>query len=304
MKRVVVLALVFVAACSRPAAAWDPAWGELDAGTIDHTPDPAPFVIPAGLYLVTDVYAGDVITHSGDTTTYATNTVADTPGTFARVLDTVGTGGSSIFDGSSFNGRGSTTDGRGVAGTYYEDFVLTSSGFVSVNIVFFQDDTETRSHVTSPQPTARATMSPASATPGATALASPAATFATAAPRPTTTPLPVPDRPARRVVTVGISLGPAAPVLARIEVLRGRAVRLYPRVFVNGTPVAVRSWRLLDGVVSGTCAGAGSTPSCDATWTTLAPAGTLWTLRFELATATDILTASIDVVVRSPALEE
>ena len=143
MRRALVLVVAIVAACARPAAAWDPDWDRLDAGTIDRTPDPAPLVVPEGLHIVTDVYAGDVVTRSGDTTTYGTTTVSETPGTYARPIDVVGTGGESAYDGASLNGRARMSDGRPVAGTYYEDFVLTSSGFVSVNVVFFQDDSET-----------------------------------------------------------------------------------------------------------------------------------------------------------------
>ena len=61
-------------------AAWDASSDDLDPGTVDRAPDPSPFVVPDGLYLVTDVYAGDVVTRTGDTTTYATNTVNETPG--------------------------------------------------------------------------------------------------------------------------------------------------------------------------------------------------------------------------------
>ena len=311
MRRAVALALALVAVWARPAAAWDSAWDERDAGVVDRTPDPAPFVIPDGFYLVTDVYAGDVVTDAGDTTVYGTSTVADTPGTFARVIDVVGTGAQSPFDGASFNGRGSMSDGRAVAGTYYEDFVLTSSGFVSVNIVFFQDDSETRARGATPQPTPATAVpsSPPAPTPATTFTAPPSSSLMTAAgatsiPRPTSAPTIVRDQPAPHVVTAGIALGATSPVLSRIEVLRGRTVQLYPRAFVDGAPVTVRSWRLIDGVVTGTCAGSGTTATCDAAWTTLAPAGEAWTLRFELITAADVAVAAIEVVVRSPALGE
>ena len=138
MKRGLLVTLVLLA-LAQPAFAWDPYRDELDPG--DQTePDPVPLVVPEGIYLVTDVYAGDTISRDGRTTTYSTATIRETPGTYARVLESVGTGSQSDHDGSSFNHRASLPDGRAVGGTYYEDFVLTPQGFVSVNIVFFQDD--------------------------------------------------------------------------------------------------------------------------------------------------------------------
>ena len=123
MTRVIAAALFALILASQPALAWDPDWDDFDPGQIERQPDPEPFVVPEGLYEVTDVYAGDVVTTVGDTTTYSTETVKDTPGTYARVVDVVGTGGASAFDGSSFNGRAVTDAGESVAGTYYEDYV-------------------------------------------------------------------------------------------------------------------------------------------------------------------------------------
>ena len=299
MKRTLAAILLALAMNAQPALAWDPFWDDFDPGTVD-PPDPAPFVVPEGLYLVTDVYAGDVVTTTGDTTTYSTATIQDTPGTYARVVDVVATGGSSSYDGASFNGRAATSGGQSVAGTYYEDFVLTSSGFVSVNIVFFEDDSETRRAAATPAPIPVSTPAPAPAAPAPTAV--PVAPVATPA-------AIVVDRetPAPRIGTAAIALGPTAPVLGRIEVLRGRRVTLWPRAFVDGVAVPVASWRLASGTVTGTCAGSGATPSCDASWPALAPAGSLWHLRFEITTAAlpgQVLVASFDVVVRSPALEQ
>ncbi len=123
MRRILFLAIVLVATGVQPASAWDPFADELSEGS-DPTPDPAPFVVPDGIYAVTDVYAGDVVSTSGNTTTYTTETVHDAPGTYARVVDVIGSGSSSFFDGSSFNARAVLPDGRPVAGTYYDDFVL------------------------------------------------------------------------------------------------------------------------------------------------------------------------------------
>ncbi|HYK97836.1 MAG TPA: hypothetical protein VEU77_05530, partial [Candidatus Acidoferrales bacterium] len=167
MKRMLATLFLALAVNAQPALAWDPSWDHLDPGQVD-PPDPAPFVVPEGLYLVTDVYAGDVVTSNGDTTTYSTATLRETPGTYARVVDVVGTGDSSAYDGASFNGRAVTSGGRSVAGTYYEDFVLSSSGFVSVNIVFFEDDSETRRRAASTSvPVAGPTAPPATTSPPA-----------------------------------------------------------------------------------------------------------------------------------------
>src|SRR6185503_893135 len=95
-------------------------------------PDPVPFVVPAGLYYVTDTYLADVVATSDATTVYSTTTVHESTGTYARVVDVVGTGASSPFDGVAFNRRGALTDGQALAGTYYENFVLTASGYVPV----------------------------------------------------------------------------------------------------------------------------------------------------------------------------
>src|SRR5581483_6670294 len=105
MRRTLALVLGIALLQASPALAWDPFGDDLDAGFGDPVPDPAPFAVPEGLYVVTDVYAGDVVTTAGDTTTYATETVHDTPGTYARVIDVVSSGSSSAFDGASFNGR-------------------------------------------------------------------------------------------------------------------------------------------------------------------------------------------------------
>ena len=305
MTRVIAAALFALILSAQPALAWDPYWDDLDPGPIDRAPDPAPFIVPEGIYLVTDVYAGDVVTTNGETTTYSTDTVHDTPGTYARVVDVVGTGGTSAYDGASFNDRAVTSGGQAVGGTYYEDFVLTPSGFVSVNVVFFQDDSETRrvsASTPAPLPVATSQPAPVASVP----TAAPRAPIATAAPividreYPTATPAP-------RIGSAGIALGPSAGTLGRIEVLRGRRVTLWPRAFVDGAAAPLGAWRLVSGTVAGTCAGSGSSPSCDATWLTLAPAGSAWHLRFEITTPSlpgQVLVAALDIVVRSPALEQ
>lgn len=294
MMRIVVLALIILElAAGQPAFAWEPIGeAELDEG-ITQPPDPAPLIIPDGIYPVTDVYSGDVVTTSGGTTVYSTATVRERPGTYARVVDVVATGQASRFDGASFNRRARLPDGRLVAGTYYEDFVLTPVGYLSVNIVFFQDDSATRAAAPTPRPTA--TAAPVVSRP-------PVAST----PAPTSAPAPLPTPRAAPVVSAGVALAPAAPVLASMEVLRGRSTQLWLRAFVDGVPVAVSGWRFVSGTVDvlSSVAGTGSGP-CAAMWLTLPPPGSTWTLRFAIRTHAAPgreIDAFIRVAVRSPAL--
>jgi hypothetical protein len=283
---------------------------ELDAGLTDPTTPPfsAP-PVPSGLHLVTDVYAGDVVSSSGNTTTYSTATVADVPGTYARVIDVVRSGAASEFDDRSFNGRARLSDGRSIAGTYYEDFVLTPTGFVSVNIVFFQDDRETSAAArSSPAPTS--TPAPSSS-PGSSAGAR---VVTGAAPSSTSQPDPRPrlpeasSRPRATVATAGVALAPDGPVLGSIEILRGRAIVLWPRAFADGLPVPIRSWRLVSGVAEVLSPLSGSaSEGCVAAWLSLPPDGAPAVLRFEVtsdALPGRVMTASLTVSVRSPALQQ
>jgi hypothetical protein len=305
MRLALSLAFVLVASCSRPALAWDPFWDDFDPGLVS-PPDPAPFVVPEGIYLVTDVYAGDVVSTYGDTTTYETQTVHDTPGTYARVVDVVGSGSTSTFDGASFNDRASLPDGRPVGGTYYEDFILTPGGYVSVNIVFFQDDSATRSSAASTPPPS---LVP---TPAPTSAPVPVVTPPPSLTQPTSTPAPERDGPtappAPRIATAGIALAPSGPLLASIEVLRGRRVTLWPRAFLDGQAVTVRSWRLAGGQIDIASRRDGSAADpCAATWVNMPAAGGAYTLRFEVTTDAapgQTLMATVVVAVRSPALGE
>jgi hypothetical protein len=269
---------------------------ELDAGYTD--PTPSPIALPPGVYLVTDVYAGSIAITAGGTTTYRTLTVRATPGTYARLLDVVGTGVASTYDGRSFNGRARLSDGRPVAGAYYQTYVRTPTAFVPVNVVFFQDDSETRALV-APTPVL-ATQAP---TPRG--LPTPARPIApTASPAPSAPPRPAPTMPPMPVVAAGVALAKDGPTLSSIDVLRGRSVHLWPRAFVDGMAVPVRSWRLVAGSadVLSRMFGSAADPA-DATW--LTPIATPLVLRFEVTTdaAPDRPTsASLTVTVRSPAL--
>lgn len=271
---------------------------------ITPAPDPAPLVVPDGLYYVTDTYVADVVAVTGPTTTYSTTTAHESTGTYARVIDTVDTGAMSSFDGTAFNGRGTLSDGRGLAGTYYENFVLTANGYVPVSIVFFQDDSETRRAAAAPSPNPWAT--PLTVAPRATI--DPVATRPTAAPAPAPTTSSRPGRtspPTRPTLRAGIALASDGPILATAELLRGRTVQFWPRAFANDLAVPIRSWRLLSAQPDHISATTGSTGPLSAQWLRMpAPEGR-WSLRFEIFTEVapaERLEAQISITVRSPAL--
>lgn len=276
---------------------------ENDRPPVGPAPDPVPFVVPAGLYYVTDTYVGNVIATVGATTTYATTTVHESTGTYARVVDTVGTGASSDFDGTAFNGRGALTDGRALAGTYYENFVLTASGYAPVSIVFFQDDAESRRPETAATPSPAAT---AAATTSAAVITSPGPRSA-ATPAPTSRPssLASPIAPIGVNLRAGVALASDGPTLASAEVLRGRLVHFWPRVYANDVAVPIRSWRLLSAQPDWVSATLGSTEPMAAQWIQMPGAGITWTLRFEISSEvapSRRLQTDISVIVRSPAI--
>lgn len=276
----VLLAAAMLLVAVAPAAAWDPDETEPIGVPVDpppfELPDMEPVAPPAGIYLVTDAYAGDYVSHEGTVTTYGTATVHGPTDSYARVIDTVATGADSIFDGTAFNGRSSLTDGRLVAGAYYENFFLTAAGFVSFGIVFFQDDAET-------------------ARSGAPAAAPPVVPGPTvASPGPVGAVVPQVEPPAPRTVA-----GP--PVVARVEVLRGRRIEIW----LGGLPAGA-VWHFAGGeaVVLGPREGGAGDPFV-ARWDRLAAPGAAWTVSFEItAGATATRTLAIEVAVRSPGLVE
>jgi hypothetical protein len=285
---------------SVPAYAREPLEDELPRVPAPPVPDPVAFVVPAGLYYVTDTYVADVIATSDTTTVYSTTTVHEAPGTWARVIDTVGTGASSAFDGMAFNRRGALTNGEALAGTYYENFVLTAGGYVPVSIVFFQDDSESRR---------RQGLSSSAVAPKASSSPPPAVT--TAQRRDDQIALPpfvgqqVPVEPARPTMRAGISLAPDGPTLAAAEVLRGRLVQFWPRVFANNVAVPIRSWRLVSAQPDRISASTGSTQPLTAQWIRMPAPGVSWSLRFEIfseVAPTERLEVEISVTLRSPAL--
>jgi len=300
-KLAVALLLAITIVPSTPAQAREPFENESPpVPPVAPTPDPVAFVVPAGLYYVTDTYLADIVATSDATTTYSTATVHESTGTYARVIDSVDTGASSVFDGTAFNGRGALTDGRALAGTYYENFVLTADGYVPVSIVFFQDDSESRRRAakSSPYPVSSspaASSAPTSRPPDSPDVPMPVPSF-----RPQT-----PIAPVAPTLRAGIALAPDGPALASAEVLRGRLIHFWPRAFANDTAVAIRSWRLLSVQPDYVSATTGSSEPFVARWLRMPAPGVRWSLRFEIFTEVaplEHLEAEIAITVRSPAL--
>jgi hypothetical protein len=295
---------------SSQALAWDPfrEGSGYEPPELDREPDPAPLIAPPpGIYYVTDTYVADVVTSSGPLTTYSTTTVHESTGSYARVLETVGTGQSGAFDGSAFNGRRALGDGRSVAGTYYENYVLTDRGFVPVSIVFFQDDAELARLLA-------ARYAPGVITPTASIPSAPSATARPPAPaccavQPPVVMIGSPTIAPTKAIRPGISLLPVGAPLAMVEVLRGRAVSLYPRAFVDDREVPVRSWTVIAGDAGQALAiaGSGAVP-LRTSWRRLAPPGAAYEIVFRIEVDTPetghrSVDAAIGVIVRSPALE-
>jgi hypothetical protein len=310
-RRSVATAVAVLVLWSSPALAWDPfreeRRSEPAAPEPEHEADPAPFIAPPpDLYYVTDTYVADVVTSSGPLTTYATATVHESTGSYARVLDTVATGASSSFDGSSFNGRRALGDGRSVAGTYYENYILTAGGFVPVSVVFFQDDAELARLAVTPTPRVAPSAPPTPPAPGTTPRPLAPACCATQRPVATTAS---PTLAPIKSIRPGISLLPLSAPLARLEVLRGREVSLFVRAFVDDHEVPVRSWRIVAGDSGDAVAttGSGAVPF-RTSWRRLAPPSAAYELVFRIEvdaieTGHRMVDATISVVVRSPALE-
>jgi uncharacterized membrane protein (UPF0127 family) len=306
-RRVAAAAFAIIALSATPARAWDP-FAEDDpsepSGSVPAT-DPAPFIAPPlDIYYVTDTYVADVVTSSGPVTTYSTSTVHESTGSYARVLETVATGDASAFDRMSFNGRRALADGRLVAGTYYENYVLTDGAFIPISIVFFQDDAEiARITATTPGPGASVPVPS-----GGSTTTRPLAPGCCAAERPVAT-IPSPTRPPSKPIRPGISLLPASPPLAMLEVLRGRPVSFYLRAVVDDHEVPVRSWTVIGGDPGEAVAasGSGAEPFRTA-WPRLAPAGAAYAVAFRIEVDTPetghrFADVAISVLVRSPALE-
>lgn len=290
-----------------PALAYDP-----EARRADREPEPPRAIvqIPPGLYRVTEVYVGDVVTRVGDVTTYTTETEHRVIDTFARVLGAVGTGERSLFDGRAFNGRTAMSDGQLVAGTYYENYVQGDAAFMPVSVVFFQDDAEiARRRAARPSPPTARTPPPRPPTSNPLPLAVPPWPPSPPTPAPPV-PAPLPPLPSVRV-GVDPSGGPA--LLPSLEVARGQRYALRVNVLGAPLPVSLESWSLEGGVDD--AANPGGWQAADATlaglWFRLPPPGASWTLSLrvrvrvlEPARRTFEVTAPISIWVRSPAVVE
>lgn len=283
------------------------------------TPAPKPAALAAsmGLHSVTQVWAGDVVRRTGPVTTYTSNTVQQNAGTYAKQVATVSTGQKSAYDSSLSNPRTTLSDGRAVSGDIYANYVWTGSTLRLDRYVFFQDDAEVARLAARPVPTPVRTPAPtprpAAAAPPPVPIAAPmtptpVVVVATPQPAPAT-PRPTPA-PRPRVVTAYIALAAQGDALARIEVLRGRRVDLWPRALVDGGPGRVSSWTLAAGDLTalGPVAGTGDQP-LTARWDEVLVGPQPAVLRFSLLV--DVpgegqrrADASIEVIVRSPAVVE
>ncbi|MEX2045963.1 MAG: hypothetical protein WEE03_02285 [Chloroflexota bacterium] len=251
-------------------------------------------------------------------TTYTSNTVQQNAGTYAKQVATVSTGQNSAYDAALSNKRTTLSDGRAVSGDIYANYVWSGSTLRLDRYVFFQDDLEiarqaaarpTAAPVRTPAPTARP-AAPTSRPIPIAAPVTPAPVAAVATPRPApSTPRPTPT-PRPRVVSAYVALAAQGDALARIEVLRGRRVDLWPRALVDGVPGRVSSWTLVAGEVTalGPVAGSGDQPLA-ARWDEVLFGAPPLNLRFSVFV--DVpgegqrrVEASIDVVVRSPAIVE
>jgi len=208
----------------------------------------------------------------------------------------------SAYDGAAFNGRASMMDGRAVAGTYYENYVLTDSGFVAVSVVFFQDDSEIARalHAARPAPTTPSAppTGPSSAPSFGPSLA-PVVLLLPSGPGAVT---PSVDRAAPPpAMMVQAPVRPAVLLPDRsIEILRGRRTELA----FNGADVL--AWRFLSGdcVPLGPLAG-GATQPFVGRWDRLPPPTGMWVTRFLIdytdGTSHELV---VRVAVRAPGLVE
>lgn len=298
------------------------------------TPRPTPRPVPRaqtvaaamGLHRVNKVWAGDVVQRKGPVTTYTSKTAQQNAGTFAKQVASVASGQKSAYDLVLSNKRTTMTDGRAVSGDIYANYIWNGSTMKLDRFVFFQDDREVaraatptaapvRTAAPVPTPAPRATPRPAVATPRSTLRSAstprprstprPAATV-----RPNRTPRPTATPRAPAVVSAGLALAAQGDALARVEVLRGRRVELWPRALVDGSPGRVVSWTYASGEVTalGPLGGSSDGPFA-ARWDQITPPGSWFTVR--MSVTVDVpgegqrtVSASIEVLVRSPAIVE
>lgn len=290
---------------SSPACAWDPdqdvARADPEPGNVS-TSRTEPAAAPDGVYLVTETYVDDVVTHSGAVTTYATETTHEITGSYAKVLESVATGARSGYDGAAFNGRAALTDGRSVAGVYYENYIRTDNGYIPVSVVFFQDDLEIARATRSIPPASRPAADPYIA-PQPVTLPPDGQTIGAVTPIVEGTDGPRASREEREAIVPNgpPGRGVVAPLPdLQLEVLRARRIAI---AFVY--PGVVR-WRFVGGeaIVMGPIGG-DSSERFIARWDRLAPVGGAWLVRFVVSfsdgTTRDF---TLRVTVRAPGLVE
>ncbi len=343
MRRIVAALTLGLLLAARPAAAW---WDESDYGydgwdvpaydapapdqgpVYDAGPrDPWTVAAEEGRYRVNEVYVGSEISTSGLRTTYSTTTASADPGTAAQLIADVGAGVASGHDAELSNERAIRSDGRYVAGQVYENFVWSGRDWEHDKYVFFQNDSELASLPAIPEPPAAVVEPPRAPALETTPVAvsdQPQTRDGPPAPvvrepredplSPPSGPIAPPTAPSAsappRVARAAIALAPQADSLGQIEVLRGRAVRLWMRAFVDGAPAAVTGWQLRSGEVTaiGPVGAAGDDPFVG-TWERVTSASAPFVLTFDVAVSvpaegTRIVPATIAVVVRSPAIVE
>lgn len=305
--------------------------------------DPDAVAAAMGLHRVTEVWSGHTKTTEGPFTTFGSTSVAMDAGTSAKRIATVGTGEPSPYDALVLGGRMALSDGRLVQGGIYENYVWHGYDWIMNAYVFFQDDIEmARLPEATPPPSIATPSTPTVVTPPTTPIApvTASAPTTTVPSAPNTTvasgpafvapltgdlpsaaaPMPAPSggsqlptgvsQPLPRVIRAGVALAPQADPLGRVEVLRGRRVPLWVRATVDGLPARVVGWQLVSGELTalGPIGGSGDDPLI-ATWRSISGPGEAFSVR--LRASVDVgaeglreVDASIDVVVRSPALVE
>ncbi len=96
--------------------------------------------VPAGIYKVTDYYAGTDVEQTDESIHYLTVTDDRPNDLYAVDLGSYGKGVAGPYDGAAFNGRHRDVNGDLLAGTFYQNYRKLDGCYVPTSIVFFQDD--------------------------------------------------------------------------------------------------------------------------------------------------------------------
>ncbi len=96
--------------------------------------------VPAGIYKVTDYYAGTDVQQTDESIHYLTVTDDRPNDLYAVDLGSYGKGVAGPYDGAAFNGRHRDVNGDLLAGTFYQNYRKRDGCYVPTSIVFFQDD--------------------------------------------------------------------------------------------------------------------------------------------------------------------